>query len=83
MNENEHDTEVENGHKPIPSDELHPPQLISAHHGTRQFSMAALVERIISQFVREHGDNSPALVEAVTKADRLKLLRDWAARRAG
>jgi pilus assembly protein CpaF len=38
--------------------------------------MAALIERVIGQFVREHSDNSPALLEATTKADRLKLIRD-------
>lgn len=52
------------------------PQFIPARAGTRMFSLAALIERVIAQFVREHGDSSPALNEAVTKADRLKLLRD-------
>ncbi len=74
-----------NGHEPAPTDdtsrplspdELRPPQWVSARAGMRQFSIAALVERVIGQFVREHSDNSPALLEAATKADRLKLIRD-------
>jgi Flp pilus assembly CpaF family ATPase len=58
------------------SDPGDPRQFFEAHGGTRLFSLAALVERVIAQFVREHADNSPALLAARTRGDRLKLVRD-------
>lgn len=65
---------------PIPPDEERPPHLIPGRGGTRMYSLAALVERIVSAFEQEHGDDlgapSPALLEAQTPADKRKLLRD-------
>lgn len=65
---------------PLPPDEQRPPQLIPGRGGTRMVSQAALIERVVSAFEREHGDEisgmSPALAEATTPTDRRKLLRD-------
>lgn len=62
---------------PMPDDELRAPQqFFSSHSGMRMFSVGALVERVIAQFVREHADNSAALLEAQTRVDKLKLLRE-------
>lgn len=52
------------------------PRFIPGRMGTRQYSIAALVERIVSAFEQEHGTDSPALLECETSNDRLKLLRD-------
>ncbi|MFO7323310.1 MAG: ATPase, T2SS/T4P/T4SS family [Chloroflexota bacterium] len=52
------------------------PELIPARSGTRQYSRAALVERIEAAFLEEFSPNSPPLSEAKTRADRLKLLRE-------
>lgn len=48
----------------------------SSQRGTRQISLSALVERVAEQFEHEHGADSPALREAVTRADKLKLVRE-------
>lgn len=54
------------------------PELIPGRLGTRMYSMAALVERIVSAFVEEHGENSPALQEAQTRSQKLRLILDTA-----
>lgn len=50
------------------------PELLQARQGRRQYSMRALVERIVTQFLDEHGTNSEALQAADTETDRLKLV---------
>lgn len=50
------------------------PQLLAGQLGRRLFSLNALVERIESAFVEEHGDDSPELREADTATKRLKLV---------
>lgn len=51
-------------------------QLFTSQRGTRQISLGALIERVASQFEAEHGNESPALREAVTRTDKLKLVRE-------
>ncbi len=51
------------------------PELLPGRLGTRMMSQAALLERIETAFLDEH-QHTPALREAVTRADRLRLLRD-------
>jgi Flp pilus assembly CpaF family ATPase len=51
-------------------------QMFPSRRGTRQISLAALVERVADQFEAEHEGDSPALREAVTRGDRLKLVRE-------
>jgi Flp pilus assembly CpaF family ATPase len=58
----------------IDADRGREPQLIPGQLGTRWFSLNALVERIESAFIEEHGDDSPDLREADTPAKRLKLV---------
>ncbi len=60
----------ENG-EPVPL-----PRYLSGRMGTRQYTIAALIERITAAFEQEHGTESPALAAATTYNDRLKLLRD-------
>lgn len=54
------------------------PELFAGRMGTRMVSRAALVERIITAFYEEHGENSPAIREAKTQAQRLRLVLDTA-----
>lgn len=65
----------------IPPDEQRPPHLIPGRGGTRMYSLAALLERIISAFESEHGGvtsdtPSQAFQEAESVVDRRKLVRD-------
>ncbi|MCU0499279.1 MAG: Flp pilus assembly complex ATPase component TadA [Anaerolineae bacterium] len=52
------------------------PQLVPGRMGTRMYSLAALLERIVLAFEREHGLDSAALLACETPNDRLKLLRE-------
>jgi len=52
------------------------PRLVHGRSGTRLFSLAAVVERVLEQFRLEHGGGSPALSEAVTSAQRYRLILD-------
>jgi type IV secretory pathway ATPase VirB11/archaellum biosynthesis ATPase len=52
------------------------PEFVSSRLGTRRFSVKALIERVVSAFNEEHGEESPAYLEANTPTKRLKLLRD-------
>ncbi len=54
------------------------PKLIPGRMGSRLYSMAALLERIESAFSDEHGDDSPQLRAAETRAQRLRLILDTA-----
>jgi Flp pilus assembly CpaF family ATPase len=76
-------TEDSSGDHPLWDDEtrLRPdadrgrePELISGRLGTRLYSMAALLERIVTAFNEEHADDSTALREAVTRGQRLHLI---------
>lgn len=62
------------------SDEpAHRPRFFTGAGGARLVSQAALIERVVEEFVLEHGAAGPdnaALAEASTPAQRLKLLRD-------
>lgn len=51
-------------------------RLFTSQRGTRQISLAALIERITEQFEAEYGVDSPILREATTRTDRLKLVRE-------
>jgi Flp pilus assembly CpaF family ATPase len=52
------------------------PELLTSKRG-RHVSIQALIERIIDQFVAEHGERqSDAVQAAVTEIDRIKLVRD-------
>ena len=51
-------------------------QFFASQRGTRQISLSALIERVSEQFEAEYGDDSPALREAVTRTDKLKLVRE-------
>lgn len=50
------------------------PRMMPSRSGRRMISLDALVERIESAFLDEHGPDSPALLEADTGAKRLKLV---------
>jgi len=57
----------------------HRPRFFSGAGGARLISQAALIERVVEEFVLEHGAAGPdnaALSAASTPAQRLKLLRD-------
>lgn len=56
------------------ADEGREPELIAARMGTRRFSAAAILERIVDQFINEHGGGSDALRDATTETERLKLI---------
>ncbi len=54
------------------------PELLTARRG-RHVSVQALIERIIDQFIAEHGERqSDAVQAAITEVDRIKLVRDCA-----
>ncbi|MCU0482419.1 MAG: Flp pilus assembly complex ATPase component TadA [Anaerolineae bacterium] len=50
------------------------PEFISGRMGTRQYSIKALLERIINAFIDEHGRDSVALKSAQTPAQRYALI---------
>ena len=50
------------------------PELIASRMGTRMYSMAALLERILAAFIAEHSGGTEAFYEADTESRRLKLL---------
>jgi pilus assembly protein CpaF len=50
------------------------PEFLSSREGRRRFSVAALLERIVTAFVEEHGRDSAALIAAKTEADKIKLV---------
>lgn len=50
------------------------PELLTSRQGRRAYSSAALLERVVDEFIMEHGGGTPALQEADTEAKRLKLL---------
>jgi Flp pilus assembly CpaF family ATPase len=52
------------------------PKLVEGRMGTRLYSIAALVERVVEHFDAEHGIASPSLREADTSAKRLRLILD-------
>lgn len=56
------------------ADEGREPEFLSGRLGTRMISHRALLERIIAEFVDEHGRDSQALLKADTEAKRLKLV---------
>lgn len=54
------------------------PEFLSTHRG-RQISINALIERIISQFIAEHGEReSTEAQQAVTEVERIKLVKESA-----
>ena len=56
-----------------------PPRLYAGAGGSRLYSQAALVERVVDEFTLEYGAAGPgnaALTGASHSADRLKLIRD-------
>lgn len=59
-----------------PADEGREPQFLSTTPGLRQFSLGALVERIISHFAEEFPADSTALAAADTTSKKLALVRD-------
>jgi len=50
------------------------PEFIAGRMGTRQYSIKALLERIINAFIDEHGRDSVALKSAQTPAQRYALI---------
>jgi pilus assembly protein CpaF len=50
------------------------PQLVAGRAGTRLYSLAALQERIESEFIEEYGDDAPALRQADTTTKQVKLV---------
>ncbi len=50
------------------------PELLSSRMGTRHYSTAALLERIVDQFIAEHAGDSQLLREADTQGKRYKLI---------
>lgn len=54
------------------------PEMLSSRMGTRQYSMGALLERIVDAFIAEHAGGTDALSEADTEAKRYKLILNTA-----
>lgn len=52
------------------------PEFLPARMGTRQYSVAALLERILTEFEAEYGGGSGVLKEARSESERLKLILD-------
>jgi pilus assembly protein CpaF len=50
------------------------PELLSSRRGTRQYSISALLEIIVTTFIDEHGGDSQALQDAETETEKLKLV---------
>lgn len=64
---------------PRPNDERRRlPRLVKGRMGTRLYSIEALVERVIEEFEAEHDAQSSVLAEAVSPAQRLRLVLDSA-----
>lgn len=62
-----------------PNETPRKPRLFAAAGGSRLFSQAALVERVVDEFLLEFGPANPvnpALADATTPTARLKLIRD-------
>ena len=62
-----------------PDPDRKPPRLYAGAGGSRLYSQAALVERVVDEFHAEYGAAGPgnaALSEASRPSDRLKLIRD-------
>jgi type IV secretory pathway ATPase VirB11/archaellum biosynthesis ATPase len=51
-------------------------RFVPAQRGTRMVSVRALVERAAEEFHHEYGSNHPVVREAVSRVDRLKLVRE-------
>lgn len=61
-----------------PPDEEHPPELVPSRPG-RMVSIKGLVERVIQEFLIEHGENESAAIKAAqAEYERRKLVRDIA-----
>ncbi|GAB4509487.1 MAG: hypothetical protein OHK0046_04560 [Anaerolineae bacterium] len=58
----------------VDADKGREPKLLTSRMGTRQYSLAALMERIVDAFIDEHGGGSQPLREADTETKRLKLI---------
>lgn len=58
------------------ADEGREPKLLAGRMGTRMYSVAAIVEQVVTRFNDEHGEESTAYREARTRTERLRLLRD-------
>lgn len=58
----------------VDADKGREPKFFSSRMGTRQVSIAALLEKIVTAFVDEHAGGSPALKEATTETKRLSLI---------
>ena len=56
------------------ADEGREPDFVEGRLGTRMVSRGALLERVVAEFIDEHGNNSPALLDADTESKRLKLV---------
>lgn len=59
-----------------PSERLPKPQFVSGRSGTRMYSIAALIERVVDAFIAEHGTDSPLVRSANTSPKRLSLIVD-------
>jgi Flp pilus assembly CpaF family ATPase len=58
----------------VSSDEKQVSKFLKGRSGTRMISFAAVLEQIISTFLQEHGNDSPALLDSHYEADKLKLV---------
>lgn len=79
MNNDNDDNNLSVDYSPPPKDDAawaRGATLFSSQRGTRMISLQALVERVVRQFELEHSDESPALVEAISRADKFKLVRE-------
>ena len=56
------------------ADEGREPDFVEGRLGTRMVSRGALLERVVAEFIDEHSNNSPALLDADTESKRLKLV---------
>ena len=61
-------------HLRMDADKGREPELLSARMGSRHYSVAALLERILAEFEAEYGGGSGALRVANTESDRIKLI---------
>lgn len=71
---NKQDSDSQNGHQP--EDKASGPELIVGRAGTRLFSVAALVEHIVTAFELENPPGSESRLAATTKSEKLRLMRD-------
>ncbi len=58
----------------LDADKGREPKMLESRMGTRQYSLAALIERIVVAFMDEHAGGSAALLAAETETERLKLI---------